>query len=415
MEQGAQNKKSVYEMLLNSINGLDVIDKSIEFDKATLSSFVDFLFQNETEIEKFEKASKEVCADLEKYDFSSGFNFGRIQHQIETLHPLRLELVKMGEEAKKLSAFPDRYNSKRAIETCKSLVVACSKKMCFAEIDKVSQLVDTNTQKLVELQKLFERDNEMLSRINAMINADAAILKSLKAYYAELMQYVSDFPHSGHNDLEEITYRITTAKKIIDYKLEVQSAAASIQDYYDRYNKGAVLARYADTIHQMSTSMRYSDVGMIEAQLKDVNNQIRIVAEAYAHERQEVNMLLTSLRTHTAGLWKEDNEHLLHSVQEFHKNDICKKPFNIEKIRDDINAAKQRRYAKIASARNKYPWLSKDQTYRSAHDKLLHSNISEKDYIKAINDWNVQKHTWLILCFVLPYVIWRLFVYKKFE
>lgn len=411
MGQSTQNKKSLYEMLLSSINGLDVIDKSIVFDKATLSSFVDFLFQNETEIGKFEEASNEVCSDLEKFDFSSGFNFGRIQHMIEALHPLRLKLVKMGEEAKKLSAFPDRYNSKRAIETCKSLVVACSKKMRFSEIDKVSQLVDANTQKLVELQ----RDNEILSRINAMINADAVILKSLKAYYAELMQYVSEFPHNGRNDVEEVANRIRAAKKILDCKLDVQSAAASIQDYYDRYNKGAVLARYADTIHQMSTSMRYSDVGVIETQLNDVRNQIRRVIDAFAREHQEVEMLRSSLRTHTAGLWKEDNEQLLHSVQEFHKNDICKRPFNIEKIRDDINAAKQRRYAKIASARNKYPWLSKDEAWRSEHDKLLHRNISEKDYIKAINDWNVQKHTWLILCFVIPYVIWRLFVYKKFE
>ena len=286
MGQNTQNKKSLYEMLLNSIDGLNIIDISIMSDKAALSSFVDFLSQNEAEVGKFEEATREVCVDLEKFDFSSGFNFGRVQQRIEALHPLRLKLVKMGEEAKKLSAFPDRYNSKKAIETCKSLVVACSKKMSFAEIDKVSQLVDANTQKLVDLQKLFERDSAILSRINALISADASILNPMKAYYAEIMQYVSEFPHKGKDDLEEIINRISTAKRIINFKTEVQRAAVLIQDYYDRYDKGAVIARYADIVHQISTSMRYSDVGIIEAQLKDIKNQIRKVANAFAREQQ---------------------------------------------------------------------------------------------------------------------------------
>ena len=402
-------------MLLTSIDALDVVDKSIVSDKATLSSFVDFLSQNETEIGKFEVASKEVCANLEKFDFSSGFNFGRFQHQIEALHPLRLKLVKMGEEAKKLSAFPDRYNSKKAIETCKSLVVACSKKMSFAEITKIAQLVEANTQKLVELQKLFERDNEILSRIYAMINADADILKALKAYYAELMQYVSEFPHTGRNDVEEVTTRITTAKRITDYKLEVQSAAASIQDYYDRYNKGTVLARYADTIHQMSTSMRYSDIGIIEAQLKDVKNQIRRVAGAFARERQEVETLQSSLNSHTAGLWKEDNERLLRSINKLLKNDICKRSFNIQKFRDDINAAKQKRVAKIASARSQYSWLNKEGTYKTEHERFISRYISESDYIEAVNEWIIERHKWLLYMVVVPYFIWKWFIYQKFE
>lgn len=415
MEQGTQNKKSLYDMLLNSIDGLEIIDKSIISDKATLSSFIDFLSQNEKEIGKFEEATREVCTDLEKFDFSSGFSFGRFQRRIEALHPLRLKLVKMGEEAKRLSTFPDRYNSKKAIETCKSLVVACSKKMNFAEIDKVSQLVDANTQKLVDLQKLFERDNAILSRINAMISADAGVLKALKAYYAELMQYVSEFPHSGRNDVEEVANRISAAKKIVDYKMDVQSAAAAIQNYYDRYNKGAVLARYADTIHQMSTSMRYSDIGIIEAQLKDVKNQIRRVVDAFARERQEVESLQSSLHSHTAGLWKEDNERLLNSVNGLLKNDICKISFNIEKFRADINSAKQRRDAKIATARNTYPWLSSDEAYRSEHEKLLRGNISENDYINAVNEWIKEKNKWRLWLFIIGYFIWEWFIYQKFE
>lgn len=415
MEQSTQNKKSLYEMLLNSIDKLNNIDKTIMSDKAALASFTSFLSQNEAEIDRFEAASNEVCIDLEKYDFSAGFNFSRIQHKIETLHPLRLKLVKMGEEAKKLSAFPDRYNSKQAIEICKNLVNACSKNMTFGEIGKVTTLVETNTQKLVDLQNLFERDGAILSRINALISTNANVLKPLKAYYAEIVQYVSDFPHNGKDDLAEITNRINTAKRIVNFQSEVQRAATRIQNYYDRYNKGAVIARYADTIHQISTSMRYSDVGIIEAQLKDVNNQIRKVADTFAREQKELKALQSSLRNHIVGIWKDDNERILNSVNALLKNDICEIPFNIEKFRSDVISAKQRCKTKITTARNQYPWLNTDEYYRLEHDKLIRGNISENDYINTINEWILEKHTWLLWMFIIPYIAWRLFIYRKFE
>ena len=415
MEQSTQNKKSLYEMLLNSIDKLNNIDASIMSNKAALTSFITFLSQNEVEISKFEEASDEVCRDLEKYDFSTGFDFGSFQHKIETLHPLRLKLVKMGEESKKLSVFPDRYNSKKAIETCKKLVVACSKKMTFGEIDKVTTLVEANTQKLVDLQNLFERDGDILSRINALISTNANVLKPLKAYYAEIVQYVSDFPHNGKDDLAEIINRINTAKRIVNFQSEVQCAATRIQNYYDRYNKGAVIARYADTIHQISTSMRYSDVGIIEAQLKDVNNQIRKVADTFAREQKELKALQSSLRNHIVGIWKDDNERILNSVNALLKNDICEIPFNIEKFRSDVISAKQRRETKITTARNQYPWLNTSEYYRLEHEKLIRRNISENDYKKTINEWIIERHKWLLFLFIIPYVVWKLFLYQKFE
>lgn len=414
MKKNIENKKSLYDILLNSIDQLKSIDKSIVSDKAALTSFITFLFQNEAEIDRFEAASNEVCIDLEKYDFSAGFNFGRIQHKIESLHPLRLKLVKMGEEAKKLSVFPDRYNSKKAIEICKNLVVACSKNMTFGEIGKLTTLVETNTQKLVDLQNLFERDGNILSRINALISTNAGILKPLRAYYAELVQYVSDFPHNGKDDLAEITNRINAAKKIIDFQSEVQAAATQIQNNYDRYNKGAVIARYADTIHQISTSMRYSDVGIIEAQLMDVKNQIRKVVDAFAREQKEVKALQSSLQNHTEGLWKEDNERILNAVNALLKSNICKISFNIEKLRSDIISAKHRHDTKITTARNQYPWLN-TAAYISEHEKLIRGNISENDYKKTINEWIIERHKWLLLMLIIPYIVWKLFIYQKFE
>ena len=415
MKKNIENKKSLYDILLNSINQLKSIDKSIVSDKAALTSFITFLSQNEAEIDRFEAASDEVCIDLEKYDFSAGFNFGRIQHKIETLHPLRLKLVKMGEEAKKLSTFPDRYNSKKAIEICKNLVVACSKNMTFGEIGKLTTLVETNTQKLVDLQNLFERDGNILSRINALISTNAGILKPLRAYYAELVQYVSDFPHNGKDDLAEITNRIDTAKRIVNFQSEVQRAASRVQNYYDRYNKGTVIARYADTIHQISTSMHYSDVGIIEAQLVDVKNQIRKVADAFARELKEVKALQSSLQNHTEGLWKEDNERKLNAVNALLKSNICNIPFNIEKFRSDIISAKQRRETKITTARNQYPWLNTSEYYRLEHEKLIRRNISENDYKETINEWIIERHKWLLFLFIIPYVVWKLFIYQKFE
>ena len=46
MKKNIENKKSLYDILLNSIDQLKSIDKSIVSDKAALTSFINFLSQN---------------------------------------------------------------------------------------------------------------------------------------------------------------------------------------------------------------------------------------------------------------------------------------------------------------------------------------------------------------------------------
>ncbi len=97
-----------FHNLLEAIGVMPVEEVSIQKDRASMTHFMGYLSQNEVEITKFGKASEEACDYLDKYNFTKGYHFDPMQKKLEALHPLRLKLAKMGEEAKKLAVFPDR-------------------------------------------------------------------------------------------------------------------------------------------------------------------------------------------------------------------------------------------------------------------------------------------------------------------
>lgn len=407
-------KKDLYKLLLGSIDNLYQVDENIKEEKVTLSSIVEFLTRNWQDVSKFECASNELLAYLDSYDFSNEFKFAALQNDVESLHSLRLLLVRMGEEAKKLSVYPDRYNSNKAIAICKELAVACSRRMSFREINKVSQLVSLNTQKLVEIQKLFERDADVLHNIKDIINAEAATLKTFSAYYAELMQYVSEFPHSAQNDLEVVKRRIGVARKIDGLKSTVLRDATVIQDYCDRYNKSVVLARFADIVHIMNTSMRFSDVDMLEGQLRDVQNQINEVVTAFERENKELNTMLSTLNSHSSGLWKEDNDQMVSRLKMLIKSDNKRTILDLRRLKDDIYGLRRKRVDEINVVKQKYSWLE-SRNFKERHDKLVLRYITSDSYHASIKEFKKEylKEVFILLC--IPIIGWIILLYRWLE
>lgn len=399
---------SLYDKLFASVDALFRTDEAIKANMMEISSLVDFLSQNEAEIEKYRNATLDLQKRLDEYDFTKGSiheYVQKIRKKVETLHPLRLKLVEMGEEAKKLSVFPDRYNSKKAIEICRNLVLGCREKMNLDESSKVMQVVETNTQKLIELRRLFERDDKILCQIRAAINADKMVLERFKAYYAELQQYVSEFPHSSQDDLTVVTKRIIVAKNLMAMYTKVEKEIMSIKDYCDRYNKEMVIANYNKTVQTMFSSMIESDVGRIETQLNDVLKQLQAMRNSFYLEHQELDALLVSLMSRHSDIWKEDNEGLLATVSSLLDIDTPKEDFDINQLKCSFSDAKTKRLNTVNDMISKYPWLESKKRYKTVHDKVISRYMESAEYYAAIvklrRDW-----FWRRFCMFIPVIGW---------
>jgi len=395
-------KNNVYDSLLDSITTLFHVGKSIMRDKAALSSYADYLSENECEIAKFGKVSVELQTDLDQYDFTKGFQFSAMQGRLEKLHPLRLKLAKMVEEAKKLSVFPDRYDSKKAIEICRGLSQTCMERMSLGESEKVSELVEANTQKLIALQKLFERDQHILSQIHAIISTNQTVLNKHKAYNAELKKYVSEFPHKGQGDLSVVKDRINVLKKIDALSSNVEKTVATIRSYCDRYNKGTVMARHASLVHTVTNSMQYADVGKIEMQLKDTITQVRAVTDAFEREREELSSLQSTLQLRRPDLWKEDTERLLATLNGILNKDTKTVDLNLNHLKTSYTNARIRRTNDINAQKEECPWLERHR-YKKFHEQITLRYMSSNDYYAAIKTlrWDRRK---CFCCCCIPFL-----------
>ena len=399
---------SLYDKLFASVDTLFRTDEVIKANMMEISSLVDFLSQNEAEIEKYRNATLDLRKRLDEYNFTKGSLSEYIQiirEKVKALHPLRLKLVEMGGEARKLSVFPDRYNSKKAIEICRNLALKCMEKMSLDESGKVMQIVETNTQKLIDLRKRLERDDKILCQIRAAINADKMVLERFKAYYAELQQYVSEFPHSSQDDLTVVTKRIIVAKNLMAMYTKAEKEIMSIKDYCDRYNKGKVIANYYNIVQIMFSSMIESDVGRIETQLDDVLKQIQAMRNSFYLEHQELDALLVSLMSRHSDIWKEDNESLLATVSRLLDSDTPKEDFDINQLKCSFSDAKAKRLNAVNDMISKYPWLESKKRYKTVHDKVISRYLGSAEYYAAIvklrRDW-----FWRRFCMFIPVIGW---------
>ena len=399
-----------YDTLLKAVGAMPGVAETIHKDRDTMTGFVGYLTQNEAEISKFGKATDEVCEYLNKYDFVRGYQFDAMQKKLELLHPLRLKLAKMGEEAKKLTSFPDRYDSKRAIEICRGLALTCMERMSLAEIGKVEDLVETNTKKLIDIQNLFERDKNTLEEINAVLETNKLILNKCKAYQTELKQYVSEFPHQGTDDLEFVKSRVATAKQVVDLWVTVEKSIEGIRDYADRHDKSALIDKYSQIVVGLSSKMRYADVGNYKAQLNGVLQDVRTLCDAFEKDGNELKSFQQSLMMKKADIWKEDNERLLSKVSAILNSDSKKASFDLGKLKTEYVTAKQKRVEDIDATLKRYRWLGSSRRYKSSHDALKAKYITSTEYQTSVEMIRKERRKRL-LC--IPIIGWIILIVTK--
>lgn len=393
-----------YESLLKAVGALSSVGLAIRKEHRILSDFSDYMSQNESEISKFGSVSTEVQDYMDKYDFANGFLFDSMHKKLEALHPLRQKLAEMGERAKRLSNYPDRYGSKKAIEICRNLAVSCMQKMRLDEIAKVAGVSDANTQKLTDILLLFERDSQILSKINELIVSNKDKLSKFKAYNAELQQYVNGFPH-GSDDFSVVKERITTADQILLLLSSVDNAVNGIRPYYDRYGKGAVVANYTDVVNDMMTKMIYVEVGKYKTRLNEVRRKVQLVEDAFDKETRELKDIQSELKDKKSKIWQEEKDLLSDEVNDLLHSDHKKKNFDVGALRNKVEYAKQKRISDIDEMTNRYSWLVRNNNYNRVHSDILKKQLSYRQYRDAVGELKKTRN-WRTVCWCIPIIGW---------
>ena len=400
---------NAYDKLIESVDSLYHIEEANKTDKAKLTSFATFLNENALEIGKFGRVSKDLEQYLDEYDFSKEFDFETKIAGLQKLHPLRLKLVSMGEAAKTLSHYPDRYGSKKAIEVCKNLTLTCLEKMRLEESEKVALLCESNTNKLFELQKLLERDESILSQINLIIKKDAQFLSRYKAYNAELNKYVEEFPHAEQNDLEIIKKRIVVVKDVDAIYLKAEKAVADIKGFFDRYNKNTLVAKFDNLTTKLYSSMLFLNVDSFKKALIEIEKEAIIILNKYKSEPRELELLKETLKSNSNELWKEDRDMLLSSI-EYLKNDSNKKDVDLPKIKALIDEKMKRRTQDIFDTTQNNPWIKDREKYKHIHNQLLNREIKRSTYLANIN--NLIKYKQIRSLGWIPVLGWFILIFQ---
>lgn len=379
------NINDSYASLIDSIGELYNVNESVKKYIVILSSFSNYLKQNEAEITKFKKATGELCNFMKNFDFSDRQKIETMHKKAEALHPLRLKLASMGEEAKKLAVFPDRYGSKKAVDVCRDLALACMERIGLDETIKVSDLVEANTAKLIELQQKFAGDGYILDQIKDVVDANKNMLNKYKAYFVELQQYINGFPHAGEDDLAVVEKRVDVLRQMDASVENLGKTIDEINTFCDRYNKNNVVMRYNSIVSEIYSKMTFVNADKYKASLNDILTKAQTVIGSFEKERNELLQMQSYLEDEDSDIWKEDNNRLSNKIGSLLKSDTRKTSFSLNSLKSEIDNAKTSRYDHIKATTEKYGWLTRDR-YSGRHNTLVSEYMYSSEYDSCIEE-----------------------------
>ena len=330
-----------------------------------------------------------------------------VKDRIETLAPMLPKLEDLSKQAALLEDCPDRYGAKDELAQCDALMKECREMMCLDDVPKASARSDAHIKKLKELQLQFKRDADMLTSIHRAIDAETKVLGRYEAYRVELMQFVSEFPHEGKDDLQMVKDRIEALVLADTLRMKVEEAVESIRQFFDRYQKSLVVDDQARLDGEMRSSMRFADVEKYRGELEAMERRISTVERAFEAERNGLVALRDSLSAHKEGLWKEDNIRLLAKLKDLCAGDPRKKDLDLDRLRKEVLDAKAIRSGVIHAMVIRYPWLESSKRYKKKHDDLLRRFITSTEYNSVVGDLRWDRFQRLVLL-CIPVIGWAI-------
>lgn len=160
-----------YELLMESICAINDIQQTNNSDTAKMVSVGNDIMEAVALLSEFQQAIPQIVTRLDNYDFNDGFQFGVFYRIIESLQSLLFKLDEMDKEAKELQTYPNLRDSRKVVEDSNDLIVRVKEKTNLDEIEKVTEIVEANTKKMISLcQQIDEDERKELRRILTLLN-----------------------------------------------------------------------------------------------------------------------------------------------------------------------------------------------------------------------------------------------------
>ena len=374
---------STYTTIINSVNEFSLATDTMLAGEKNIPILTQLILSKEAEISKFEKITQELSQYLENYRFQSGCQFDNLQNKLQALFILHDKLAQMTSDVELLAGYPDLYGSMNAINLCRELALRCYNKLTFDEIEKASQTIDTNLQKLSFLKQKFEKDGCVLNQMEEAVKKEMPLLTKYKALLLEIKQYIQTFPHLGEDNLAEVTRRIDIAKQMNDLITTIDKDINLIKPFYDRHNKESVISNYTNTLQSIYDKMDSRNWTEYTTRLKNISNQIPNVLFAFEEERDALIRLRTNLKQCKSDIWKNDNEKILYSVDKLLNTNTATVKLDLNSLNQAIIEAQKKKKADIRDMLDKYSWLLNDR-YSSFHASLVERYITYANYKSEI-------------------------------
>jgi hypothetical protein len=282
------------------------LEAEIESEKQTIAQFVDYITKNADEISKFLAVENEIVELLNNYSFIKGINLSPAKNILQPLPNLKQKLITLGAEAKKLAGKPDRHDCHRAMEICKNLTLSCMNNMKSADYNTVSELLDQNIQKLLEIQNRFADEDA----------------------------------------------------KVFNLSKKIQKLSAQIKNYADRFNKNAVLNK-SQQLLQSAEEAKFANFGHIKQNLEQCIKSIETVIKSFDKEHNDTIALRNQLGHYSPNSWSEDNDELISEINDVVSNGTATSNFSLQAFFDREKNNRQKKSNDIASFRKQYGRIAK--------------------------------------------------------
>lgn len=393
----------LYNSLLSEVAKTPKLAQTTNMKRGVLLKFVEYLRTNEAQVSKFGRVTQEVCNYLDNYDFTKDCYFDDMRKKMDLLPPLRLKLVKLGDEAKKLISFPDRYNSKQSIEICKALVVSCQNKMSLDEIPKVSELIDNNLKKLKHIHGLLMSDTDVLGRIKAAIEANLSLLQGFVAYKKELDQYIAGFPH-GNDDLKVVLDRIVALQQLSSVWSGTEAVINSIRANADRYAKDTLVRRYVQVVVDMQSKMCFANLQNVKRELEQIHARATAIHNLYQSESGKLRNMEQSLQQKKNQFWREEHQKLVTNLNSIIYANPNKVSYDINQLEKAHESAIRRKRDMIRMTLDQYRWLNKGD-YKMKHDAFAYNFITSSEYQNKVQEIKTKRMIKLLLIPIVGWII----------
>lgn len=412
------NLIDTYAIVINSVNEFSLAVDAMQAGEKNIPMLTQLILSRETEISKFETITQELSQYLENFSFKSGCQFDDLQKNLQALFILNDKLTQMTLDAESLAGNPDLYGLMETIKQCRELTLTCYRKLVFKDIEKASKKIDNNLQKLSGLKQKFKEDGCVLNQMQEAIENEKPLLIKYMALWSELEQYLQNFPHSGEDNLAEVTKRIDIAKQMDSLIISIDKDINQIKPFYDRHNKESVVTNYTNTLQDIRRKMNSRNWQEYAARLQNVARQIPYVIRAFKEEKDALVHLRTTLEQRKPDIWKDDNEKILHSINKLLNTNTAIVKVDLNSLNKEILEATKKREREISATLEKYSWLSKNK-YIGFHTSLIERYITYVNYQSEIESvrkerikriWkNIGKGVGIVLGIAIAiYIIWFL-------